>query len=226
VWQPEHGMRLIGEDGKPGVRTRAQLVRVDPLPGRGTVKWHVLIDTDPQVVFPFACDEDLVRSSWRPEHSEERTEPSSFASRIDYLSDRLLTLATHDPGVAHALEHLSRDLQDLKRLPVARPWHERVALNKAQIKALVNWRMVPPGNRGILVKVLREDAAKGYEEAIAGAVEPQKAAAALLEALGEIGKQDEPVVTKSYRVNMGSFRKACRRAAEGEDFELRDEDKS
>lgn len=55
-----HGMALVSHDKE----TPGTLLRVDPIPG-SNIRWHVLVKTDPPIVYQFSSDED-VRTSWKP----------------------------------------------------------------------------------------------------------------------------------------------------------------
>jgi hypothetical protein len=59
-WRPEHGMALVSFEKA----TKGTLLRVDPLP-QSPIRWHVLVKTDPMIVYPFSSEEDL-KKSWRP----------------------------------------------------------------------------------------------------------------------------------------------------------------
>jgi len=61
-WQPKHGMKVVSLDK---TKTKGTLVRVKRLPDRAPVRWFILVDTDPPIVYPFSTDDDL-RTSWEP----------------------------------------------------------------------------------------------------------------------------------------------------------------
>jgi hypothetical protein len=67
-WEPEHGMKLVSYERK----TEGTLLRVDPVPG-SSIKWHVLVETNPPIVYPFSSGADL-KLSWAPKSVDDVSE--------------------------------------------------------------------------------------------------------------------------------------------------------
>jgi hypothetical protein len=66
-WEPAHGMSLVSHE-RETKGTKGILLRVEPLPG-SSIKWHVLVKTDPMIVYPYSNDEGL-KKIWRPKVSD------------------------------------------------------------------------------------------------------------------------------------------------------------